>query len=157
MSQEVTAPGIPAAGFTLVELLIVVVLLGIVLSIGVQGFRSFASANRVQQAAEAVAADATMTRLFALQRRETMEMAFDEAARSYAIRVRSSGDTLQTQSYSGGDLPLTRLDVDGGSVLEFNARGLLSGGATVSIEVESLGESRRVDVSAMGRTRVVNP
>lgn len=158
MSREATASG-PAdpGGFTLIEVLIVVVLLGIVLGIGAQGFRNFARANLVQQAAEAVAADVTLARLYALQRRETVEMVFDEPARDYAIRSQSSGDTLKTESFRGGDLPLTRLDVASGNELVFNARGLLAGGTTMSIAVQTVDESRRVDVSVMGKTRVVTP
>lgn len=144
-------------GFTVIELLIVVVLLGIVLGIGAEGFRSFARGKSVHRAAEAVAAEVELARLYALQRREPVEMVFDEPGRSYAIRVASSGDTLRTRSFRGGDLPLTVLDVGSGDRLEFSPRGLLAGGSTVSIAVENLSEAQRVDVSLMGMTRVVAP
>lgn len=144
-------------GFTLIELLIVVVLIGVLVGMGAEGMRAFARSSTVQEAAEAVAADVSLARLLALQRRETVEVSFDESARSYVIWIPSLADTLETRSYDGGDLPLAILDVRNGNTLRFDSRGVLAAGTTVRIDLESRGETRQVAVSALGKTKVLRP
>ncbi len=148
-------------GFSLIEVLMVLVLLSIVLGIGAQGMQSFNEAGTVDRAANAVAADVTLTRSYAVQRLSEVRLVADEASRRYAIVDvgASSDDTLLTRSFSASaDLPLTRLDVmTTGDHLAFNPRGMLVTGGTVgtdTVEVERLGSGRRVVISPLGRTRM---
>lgn len=144
----------PTDGFTMVELLIAITLLGIVLGIGFAGMRGFNESTVVDRAATAIASDVTLTRSYAIQRRSTVSLVADEANRSYAIR--DGADTLEIRSYAADtDLPLTRLDVQtGGDELSFNARGLLVGTGNATILVERLDSSQKIEVTALGRTRV---
>lgn len=142
------------AGFTMVELLIAITLLGIAVGIGFMGMRGFNESTVVDRAATAIASDVTLTRSHAIQRRTTVTMAADEADRRYEIRDVSTGEVLETRSFAAGtDLPLTRLDIQtSGDALTFNARGLLvSGNATIL--VERLDTGQQIEVSALGRTR----
>lgn len=146
----------PRQGFTMVELLIAITLLGIVLGIGFVGMRGFNESSVVDRAATAVASDVTLTRSYAIQRRSTVTMAADEANRRYEIRDASTGDVLEVRSFAADtDLPLTRLDVQtAGDALTFNARGLLVSGGTATILVERMDTGKQVEVSALGRTRI---
>lgn len=150
-STETTSP---RDGFTLVELLIAITLLGIALGIGFTGMRGFNESSVVDRAATAIASDVTLARSHAIQRRSTVTLAADEANRRYEIRDVSTGELLESRSFAADtDLPLTRLDIQtAGDALTFNARGLLvSGNATVL--VERLDTGKQIEVSALGRTR----
>lgn len=146
----------PRAGFTMVELLIAVTLLGILVGIGFMGMRGFNESTVVDRAATAIAGDVTVTRSYAIQRRSTVTMAADEANRRYEIRDVDTGDLLETRSFAAStDLPLTRLDVQtAGDALTFNARGLLVSGGSATILVERFDTGKQIEVSALGRTRV---
>lgn len=151
--------GSGAAGFSLLELLIVLVLFSIVLGVGARGLQSFNEAETVERAARAIVGDVTLARSYAVQRRSEVRLVADESARSYEIvDVGASPDvTLKSRSYSASsDLPLTRLDVtNGGDALAFDSRGMLGSGAgSETIEIERLGAGRRIVVGPLGRTRV---
>lgn len=149
----------PDEGFTILELLLTVTVIGIVLAVGVSVFEGFRTASTVDKAARVVAADVTLARNHALQRRATVSMVVDEAARSYAIRDESvsPNDTLLVSLHDAGtDAPLTTLNVVSGNSLTFNARGVLSGGGA-TIDVEYRGEQKRIAVSGLGRTRIITP
>lgn len=145
------------AGFTLIELMIVIVMLGIMLAIGLQGFRQYNESTTVDRAVNSIMADVTLTRSYAVQRRRNVSLVADEADRTYAIRDESSGDTLVVRSFSAtSDLPLTLLDVQtGDDEVTFNSRGLLAGGLSgVDIDVGRLDRERRIQINAMGRTKM---
>lgn len=148
-------------GFSLIEVLMVLVLLSIVLGIGAQGMQGFNEAGTASRAANAVAGDITLTRSYAVQRLSEVRLVADEAARTYAIVDVGANpdDTLMVRRFSASsDLPLTRLDVGlGGNHVAFNSRGMVVTGGTVgtdTIEVERLGSARRVVITPLGRTRV---
>lgn len=143
------------AGFSLIELLLVVVVFSITVGVGIEGFRQFNESATVDRAARVVAGDVVLARTHAIQRREHVSLVADEADRSYAI-VDASGDTILVRRYNAAsDLPLTLLDVKtSGDDLTFNARGLLASGSAVEIDVGRLGKEKRVQVSVLGRTTV---
>lgn len=153
MRRSQTSEG-PTGGFTMVELLIAITLLGIVGGIGFVGMRGFNESTVADRAATAIASDVALTRSYAIQRRSTVTLVADEANRSYAIR--DGADTLVVRSYAADtDLPLTRLDVQTtGDELSFNARGLLVGTSSATILVERLDSGKQVEMTALGRTRV---
>ncbi len=148
-------------GFSLIEVLMVLILLSIVLGIGAQGMQGFNEASTATRAANAVAGDITLTRSYAVQRLSEVRLIADEAARTYAIVDVGANpdDTLLTRRFSASsDLPLTRLDVGtGGNHVAFNSRGMVVTGGSVgtdTIEVERLDSGRRIVISPLGRTRV---
>lgn len=146
-------------GFSAAELMIALVVLSVVLVVGYRGYLRFSRSATVDRAAKAVAADVSLARSYALQRRSTVSLVADEAARSYAIRDdgKSPADTLVTARFDRqSDVPLTSFDVAGGSSLTFNSRGLLTGGTT-SIDLEYLGRQKRVRVNSLGRTKIEKP
>lgn len=154
------SPGSGAAGFSLLEMLIVLVLFSIALGIGAQGLQDFNEAETVERAARAIAGDVTLTRSYAVQRRSEVRLVANESQRSYEIvDVGADPDqTLARRSYSASsDLPLTRLDVQtAGDHLAFDPRGMLGGGSggSETIEIERLGSGRRIVVGPLGRTHV---
>lgn len=148
-------------GFSLFEVLIVLILLSIVLGIGAQGMSSFNESGTVERAANAIAGDVTLTRGYAVQRLSEVRLRADEADRSYEIvDVGANPEVvLATRSYAASsDLPLTRLDIQTTSDnVAFNSRGMLITGGSIGtdvIEIERLGAARRITVTPLGRTHV---
>jgi len=74
----------PASGFTLVEVMIVVSILGILFSLAVPYFQPNAAA-RLQATAEVVAADIAFARSMAVSRGSTYMLTFDQANNRYGL------------------------------------------------------------------------
>lgn len=159
MPRRMKQEGVPAhrgqAGFTLVELLIVLVVFSIVAAIGLGGFRRFNRSTNVDQAARALGSDVTLARSFAIRRGENVALVADEAARSYKIRD-AAGNVLAAGGFGfSSDLPLTLLNIKtSGDSLTFNSRGMLVSGSVVEIDLGRDGLTKQLDVSPLGRTRV---
>jgi len=102
-----------------------------------------------------VAADAAMTRTYAIRERGNVSMVADEATQSYQIR-NASGTVLKTRWFDvDSDLPLDSLDiVNTGDSLTFNARGMLVSSFGI-IDIGSNAGSKRLIVNGLGRHRVI--
>lgn len=145
-----------AGGFTLLEVLVVVTLLGIAMGIAFSGWQSYNRAAIVDRAARALTGDVAVTRSQAIQQGQNVSLVADQAARTYEIRT-NDGLVLANGDFSAGsDIPLTSLSVSAsGDSLTFNPRGMLVQ-APVTIEVERMGQSKRIEVNALGRTHREN-
>lgn len=143
------------AGFTIIELLIVMTMFSVLVAVGLRGFRNFNRSTTVDQAARALSSDVTLTRSFAVRRGGNVSLVADEGARRYSIRD-ASGNVLGTGDFSAGSgAPLTLLDVKTtGDSITFNSRGMLVTGTTVEVDVGYAGRTKKVEVSALGRTRI---
>jgi type IV fimbrial biogenesis protein FimT len=143
-------------GFTLVELLITITIMSVVGLIANTSFRNFRQRTILNRAAQVVAADAAMTRTYAIRQRANVSLVADESTRSYQIRD-ASGNVLRTRWFDAdSDLRLDSLDVvNAGDSLTFNARGMLVSAFAV-IDVGSSAGSKRVIVNGLGRHRVVS-
>lgn len=142
-------------GFTLVELLIAVTIMTVVGLIASTSFRDFRQRTILNRAAQVVAADAAMTRTYAIRERANVSLVADESSQSYQIRD-ASGNVLKTRWFDGdSDLPLDSLNIrNAGDSLTFNARGMLVS-AFAMIDVGSTSGSRTVIVNGLGRHRII--
>jgi type II secretion system protein H len=151
-----TYAGDRVSGFSLIELMIVVVLIGIMAGIGVPSFNGMIDRGRVDRAADRLVADVSHTRMLAVRSANpaTIWLSTD----SYRIQsVAQNGETVErTVSLSGSNLAL---DVPGGEMeLIFDSRGLL--GTTVDTEdviaiVGPRGKRGRVEITPLGRAHRV--
>lgn len=142
-------------GFSLVELLIGITIMSVVGLIANTSFRSFRQRTILNRAAQVVAADAAMTRTYAIRERANVSLVADESTQSYQIRD-ASGTVLKTRWFDAdSDLKLDSLDVlNAGDSLTFNARGMLISAFGV-IDIGSDAGSKRVIVNGLGRHRVI--
>lgn len=140
------------AGFTLIELMSAVVVAAIMLALGYAGFREFNEAITVRKAAGTIAADLSLTRSFAIQRRENVSLVADEADRSYEIRA-ADGTVLSRRSFDvDSGLPLDGMAVGTvGDSVTFNSRGLMIGGGGVEVAVGRRDRAQVVYMNALGR------
>lgn len=143
-------------GFTLVEVLIALTIVSIVTLMTTTAFRSFRQRTILNRAARAVAADAALTRTYAIRGRTNVSMVVDEANQRYQIRD-AAGAVLKTRQFDGeSDLPLDSLDLRlSGDSLTFNARGMLMT-AFAQIDVGTIAGSRTVQVNGLGRYRIIS-
>jgi Tfp pilus assembly protein FimT len=141
-------------GFTLVELGVSMATTGVLLAMGYGAFRQYAEATIARKASVQLAADVSLTRSFAIQRRESVSLVADEANRIYVIRD-TAGTVLMRRSFGvGSDLPLTNVVVStAGDSLTFNSRGLLIP-SSAQVVLGRRGRSHMVRINALGRTRI---
>jgi prepilin-type N-terminal cleavage/methylation domain-containing protein len=118
-------------GFTVQELVIVLMVIAITLAIAAQAYGFFLSRTAARRAAEIFVLDLALTRTAAMRERRPVTLKAQESLRRYSIRS-SMGDTLAYRNYDGdGEMELTQLQIDlPGDSLRFNGRGIanLGGG-----------------------------
>jgi prepilin-type N-terminal cleavage/methylation domain-containing protein len=85
------------AGFSLIELLIVLVLLGLVIGIGMPRMQDWLDRYRVRTAAQSLAADMQLQRMRAVSRNTTHAIVFDAVAGTYLLWEGDPVNGLNTQ------------------------------------------------------------
>ncbi|AEG33635.1 hypothetical protein Ththe16_1230 [Thermus thermophilus SG0.5JP17-16] len=151
-------------GFTLVELLILLTILGVLLTLGMGYLRSDRLA--VNQAAQSLAAQITRARLEAIRRNAFVGLQFSTAgAGGYTLFVDANrngsydtGDTaIQSITFGQGDWGQVRLQsVSGASTLVFDPRGIAQAlnATTVTLSNRAGTYSKQVQISPQGRASV---
>lgn len=142
------------SGFTLVELLIGITIMSVVGLIANSSFRTFRERTVLNRAAQVVAADAAMTRTYAIRNRANVSLVADESNQRYEIRD-ASGTVLKTRWFDAdSDLRLQSLNIlNSGDSLTFDARGMLVSAFGI-IDVGTDAGSKRVIINGLGRHRV---
>lgn len=142
-----------AQGFSLIELLIVLAVIGIVVGTAVPALGSFADGIRRRGALERVSNAFYQTRIVAVRSGERMELRFLPAgsgcARTYSI-VRPRDNTTLQRVNIADEAPGVCLRVRGGSTLRVNPRGLPTGAAR-TLTATLGGRSDSLKVSLVGR------
>lgn len=146
----------PLAGFTLIEMMVVIALMAIVLGLGVPSFRSFILGQRVKSAAMAFASAAVLARSEAIKR--NAEVALVAATGGWA-----NGWTVQVVT---GSVVLSRQEAYSGVVITsastqavYQSSGRLSAAVgNLQFKDESDGHARCIsfDLSGMPRSRTGN-
>lgn len=136
------------AGVTLLELLIALVLLGVVLAAGAEGFRRYRDAVSLDRAAAAVRGRLAQARMLGVARRGVVEL---RVTANGALELRDPDDeVVGVTPLVGGtfDLDSARLRP---SVLRFNSRGQAAPG---SLYLYREDRGVRVVSNFLGRVRV---
>lgn len=142
-------------GFTVVELLIVVTIIGFVALVSYPSFRTFRDKATVHRAAELMIADITRTRSQAIKRNENISLVADVNTQSYEIRS-VAGVLLGGRVFDAdNDLALSYMDIANvGDSLTFNSRGLLTS-ALGRVALSNGRDTVGVIVNMVGTTRMV--
>lgn len=144
------------SGFTLMEALIVVILLGVISSMALPSIARSMTSTRADRAAYTVVAD--IEAAFALAARERMPvlLEIDSINQRIVIRDRATSKILQQRSYSPteSDFGLTRLATNGSNLTIF-PNGLASSAFTVYAYANQ--SQRAVRVRRTGQMRVTLP
>lgn len=132
------------AGFTLIEMMVVVSVLAVMLSLAMPGLGSLLEAQRLRAAAFDLVGDLTAARGEALNRRQTVLVApISSGDWTSGWRVTEGGEVLRQRSPVGGSLSVSEAPAS----IAYDRNGRLSGGdGFVRIE---LGSSRLSDETRM--------
>lgn len=134
-------------GFTLIELMLTIVLIGLVAAIAVPGFQSLIESNRLKSGTNGVVGVLNYARSEALKQ----GVSVDVAARvngdwKQGLQASAGGDTLRVSEPLGGDLQVT------GSDVSFLGNGMADGSATFRICIEG-DRGREIVVNQGGQVR----
>lgn len=121
------------AGFTMIELAVVIAVAGIVVTLGTLTFSGYFRRNSARRAAQVFAQDLVAARSFAVRSQEPVVIRFYEGSLWYEVEAQSSAEEIARRRFGGEadiDLSGVTLDTDGDSLV-FSARGVadMSGAA----------------------------
>lgn len=140
------------AGFTLVELMVTVVVLGLLLSVAVPSFRDLLAAQRLRSAANSLVSDLLLARSEALKRGRNVVLVpvASSWVNGWTIEVEETDETLGQQNALGGGVDVSD---DAPSSVVFNRNGRLTG-AIAPIELTSASNSVRcISMDISGRPK----
>jgi len=148
-----------AFGFSLVELMTVMVIIGIVISISMPNFLKWRQDQQLNSAARNVQSIIQSIRLQALKENAGAEVEFDAVKNCCEARVllrRSNGESVKRECYHlPAGIKIKRITFNK-SLLRFNSRGLPAGGiGSVSLN-NQCGTVRRIVVPITGNSRITS-
>ena len=142
--RRVTPPGHKNAGFTLVEVLIVVLIVSVMTRIAGQQYASYIDRIGPERAARMIGSALSLTRGYAIQRRSPVSFVVDVTDRSIAIRT--TADTIRTiELGQDTDFRIETLTIDfPGDSLTFSSRGIcrecgLTGTGIITVAGDKVG------------------
>jgi type II secretion system protein H len=140
-------------GFTLTEVLIVLILVGIVGGIAFTQVGGMLAQTRVQRAASVVAADLKLAHSLAGRQRQPVTISIDAPNRVFRVRDYATPTTVYSERHfhSGGEYPVETFQTTETSVMVY-PNGLAE--KPVTITVGAGGRSRAVTMSRVGQVRV---
>ena len=157
--RTVTARPTRRDGFSLLELLVVLVVGGVVLAIVGARFSEWRDKSAAQQAAQVFARDLSMARSTSARGREAVVVRFYETSGWYTVTSASGRELARRRFSTGEEVPLSSIDLQlPGDSLVFSARGI----ADLSGIGSTLGEARfragattyQVAFNSLGASRV---
>ena len=130
-------------GFSLLEMTIVLVIAGLVMSVSGLAFSGYFQRSSARKAAQVFARDLTVARSAAVRSRAPVVLRFDEVNRWYEIESLGSGTEVVMRRFGvNADLELSAIDLQfNGDTVLFSARGVADLSNRVDIAV-SLGSAR---------------
>jgi prepilin-type N-terminal cleavage/methylation domain-containing protein len=140
-------------GFSLVELMIVIALIGIVGMFSIPAFQRYATNANLKAAAREIMADISNTKQRAVEENlNVYRITFNTAANTYALSRTDTGVTLWTKSptSSGAGIRISAVNFSGGAVVSFQKRGTATAGSLTL--TNSRGSTAVITGNFAGRT-----
>ncbi|HEX6135799.1 MAG TPA: prepilin-type N-terminal cleavage/methylation domain-containing protein [Longimicrobiales bacterium] len=143
-------------GFTITELLIVLILMGIVGGFAVMRIGGTLAETRAQRAASVIAADLKLAHSLAGRQRMPVRLSIDTVNRVIRIRDYTTPGTVYAERHFGGagEYPVDRLTVSDTSLLVY-PNGLAAD--DLSVWVRAASQRRLIRMTRAGLVRVSEP
>lgn len=149
------------AGFSMLELLVVLVIIGIMAAVAVPGMGGWMARKELNTAARTLASHMNLARSEAIKRNENILICFDAAADSYTIQD-AAGNEIRPGTNLDADLDLTGVNfvqtlLSGTNSTGFNSRGLALQSGSLQIDSDKIagGEgTRTLNVTLGGSIRI---
>lgn len=157
-------------GFTLLELMIAVVIIGVVLRVAMPNFQIWVSNQRLRDDMSQIEADIQVARMTAINRNIPVSVMFNQIASQYTVFIDDGqgGGTARDLAQNGTETTLIQrtlkngitfssVDFNGGAALLFNPRGFRSSpsGGNSKLELStSRGKKYRISVTLVGDVNV---
>lgn len=140
------------AGFSMLEMLVVLIIVGLLVAIGVPRTARILRHERVNRAAQILVGDLQNGFAIAGRQRAPVRLVFNPTAKSYTFSDRASGTVLQVRVMnSGSEFALSKLNVDQATI-DVLPNGIASTPFTVTL---GQGEyERQVTASTAGFVRL---
>jgi len=141
-------------GFTLLELIIVMVILTIVGSIAYGAFQQMAINANLKTAARDIVSDFNLIRQRAMAENVPLSITFDAVMNSYDVPQPGGATLTKNLASYGADIVFgSPPDFSGGSVITFQPRGTTAQWGTVSLR-NSRNSTATITVNSTGRANV---
>jgi type II secretion system protein H len=143
-------------GFTVIELLVVMLLAGIVLGTALPQMNRAMAQSRVQRAASVVTADLQLAHSMAARQRRPVQIEVDSTLRRLQVRDVGSSTTVYSQRLLGtdGEFGLTRVTANRTSVIVY-PHGVANRSLTITLRAND--QVRTVTMSRAGQIRTGTP
>jgi type II secretion system protein H len=156
--SEPTQPGRCTArdGFTLLELLVSLMIIGIVVAMAMPKVGRTMSETRVQRAATVIASDIQRAFSLAAQRRSPVRISIDTAGKAFYIKNRARDTMYVTNTYtSASDIGVTRMQATDTTIVVY-PNGLSNTAFNVTLTAGG-NTRRRVLATRAGQVRIITP
>ncbi len=151
--EKMNRPGI-IKGFSFIEVLIVIAILGIVSSMAAYSWQRYVANSNLRTAARDLAADISLYRQRAVGQNDTYTMTFDIANNNYTVTHAKAADIVVKSPpdiVKDPDIKLSAVTF-AGNVITIQSRGLIGFGSITM--VNSRGSQAVITVSSAGRTNL---
>lgn len=149
-----------SAGFTLIELAVVLSVSAIVVTMGTLAFSGYFQRDSARRAAQVFAQDLIAARSHAIRSQESVVIRFYETTRWYEVAGQSTAREIARRRFGGNaDMELGSVSLDtAGDSLVFDARGMAdmsgAGGALGSATFSSGAVTYTVWFNGMGASKI---
>jgi len=148
------------AGFTLIELTVVVAITAVVVTLGTLSFSGYFQRSSARRAAQVFAQDLVAARSFAVRSNEPVVIRFYEGSLWYEVEAQSTATEIARRRFGANadiDLSAVTLDTTGDSLV-FSARGIAdmsgAGGSLGTATFSSGATSYTVSFNGMGASKI---
>lgn len=148
------------AGFTLIELIVVLSIAAVGLTFASVVFRSYFQRVSAERAAQVFAQDLTLARSWAVRSREPVVIRFYEGSLWYEVEAQSTATEVARRRFGvNADIALTGVTLDiAGDTLVFDSRGIAdlsdAGGALGIATFSSGAVTYTVSFNSMGASKI---